>query len=1059
MEISKTNSEPKIFIMRKCILLLMLVFLYSIIQAQQTKVIGKVMNQNGIAIANTSILVKGTTNGTTTNEQGSFTLNATLGDVLEVSNLNYATKEVIVTSDAINITLVEKDSQMSEVVVVGYGTQRKSSLTGSVAQLSGERLTEVPAMNISNMLAGRLPGVTTLQQSGRPGFDDALLRIRGDKNPLVIVDGVPRDFANLDPNEIETISVLKDASSAAAYGVLGGNGVLLITTKKGAAKKPVIAYSGQYTTNEFTRFPKFLNGPDYMKWYRRGEEMDNEYITHNGGTPVKYTYTDIEYQQLADGTNTNPFFGNTDWLGKLLGNRSPAQHHNLSVNGGSENTKYFISLGYLNQKGVVKNNDFKRYNIRTNIETGIGKNFTIGLNLGARREDRNTSGIPADNESWMNPFYQAVRMLPNLPETTPDGIPVGYQAGAGVVNPIASIDKAGFQKMQSSVLNSTLNLRYKIPYLKGLELKLLTGYDKTTQQSKAWSEPYQLMLRTLGTNGWTWVPTLPAGITTTSLRESVYDFTRQAFQPSIVYENKFNKHGIKALALYEYIQQNNKLLSGGSRNFVLTDIKDIDFGSVAKEDISVGGNSSETRRGGYLGRINYDFDGRYLLELVARYDGSMNFIGSKKRWGFFPAASAGWVISKEDWFSKNESNPVSFLKLRASIGKLGEDRVSVTFPYLNTFSLTSNPVVIIGGKEYPALFTGAIANPDLTWETSTMKNIGLDATLWKGLLGIEFDWFYKVQRDILNSVAGIYPPSVGGYYNGLQNFGVVDYRGFDLRLTHHNNIGKLYYDVAANINWMRNRVIKWTEAANTPAAQRIVGKSRGTKFGLVADGLFQSWDEVNSWAASPSGSAAPGFIRYHDLNGDGKITTDDYAVIGKSNIPELMYGLDLKFKYSIIDVSLLLQGAAISNIALAGNYEGSAGVSNTSDNTPFTRSFYNYGNSPYYLVEDSWTPENPNAAFPRLSSYRAPMPNHNGWANSLYIRDGGYLRLKSMQVGATINPKVLEKIGFNSARIYVGGFNLFTWDKVKYLDPEMPNVNNGFYPQQKMYTAGINLSF
>lgn len=1043
--------------MRKSGLLILVLMAFAFCARSQV-VTGNVSNISGTSVSNASVIKKGTTKGTTTDEFGNFTIPAVNGEVLEISSVGYATQEIIVRGPVMNIRLMESGQSMGEVVVVGYGTQRKASLTGSVAQIRGERLLESPAMNITNMLAGKVPGLTALQQSGRPGFDDALIRLRGDKAPIVIVDGVQRDFANLDPNEIESISVLKDASAAAVYGVIGGNGVILITTKKGNNRKPVISYNGQFSVNEFTRFPKFLNGPDYMKWFRRGEELDNEYLLHNGSKPVQYTYTDQEIEMLQKGTNTNPFFGNTDWLGKLLGRKSMANHHNVSINGGTEDTRFFLSLGYLNQDGVVKNNDFKRYNVRANVETDLGKYLTVGLNLGARKEDRNSSGIPADNESWMNPFYQAVRMLPNLPEYTPDGIPVAYAAGAGVVNPIASIENSGFQKYQTSIFNGTFDVRYQIPGVKGLMLKLLTGYDKSMQESKAWSEPYQMALRTLGTNGWSWTNTLPAGITTTSLRESSSSVTKQTLQPSINYENSFGRSNVKGLLLYEYIQTDNKLLSGGTRNFIMTDIKDIDFGSTVKEDISVGGNTSQFKRGGYVGRVNYEFDRKYLLEFVGRYDGSMNFIGSNKRWGFFPAASAGWVITEEDFFKKLNS-PVTFLKLRGSIGKLGEDRINTSYPYLNTFTLTQPPVAVIGGKEVQGLYTNGIANPNLTWETSVMKNIGLSANLWKEVLGIEFDWFYKVQSDILNSVSATFPLSVGGYYSTLANYGIVDYRGFDLQLTHRKTFNKFNYNIAANASWIRNKYIRWTEAPNTPVEQRLIGKSRGTKFGLVAEGLFQSWDDVTNWAQSPSGSAAPGFIKYKDLNGDGKITQDDYTVIGKSNVPELTYGLDARIGYGIFDLSVLFQGAAMSDVALAGNYEGSAGVSNTSDNTPFTRTFYNYGNSPYYLVENAWTRENPNAQFPRLSSYRASMPNHNGWANSLYIRDGSYLRLKSVQLGANLAAGVLESAGFKKARIFIGGFNLLTWDKVKYLDPEMPNVNNGFYPQQKMYTAGINLTF
>lgn len=1049
--------------------LIMLLFQYHV-HAQTKTVGGKVTDSKGEGLPGVSVLRKGENTGTTTDAEGRFKLQLNPGTkTLVFTYIGFETREVNVTSAAeINVVLKETSSQLSEVVVVGYGTQKKSTLTGSVSQINGKELGEAPAMNVTNLLAGRLPGLATLQQSGRPGYDNSSLRIRGisttsgSSAPVTIVDGVEREFANLDPNEIESISILKDASAAATYGARGANGVILVTTKRGAIKKPTISYKGEASLTSFTRFPKFLNGPDYMDWYRKGEVMDNEYLTHNGSDPVPYTYSDEEIAALRDGTNTNPFFGNTDWMEELLGKDSYAQHHNISLNGGTEKVRYFTSIGLLNQDGVVKNNDFKRYNLRSNVDAKVTEAFSVSFDLGARKENRNSSGIPADNGSYMNPFFQAVRMLPNLPRYTQDGIATASRAGAGVVSPLEAVDKSGFQDYETGVLQSGLTLKLDVPQVKGLQLKMLTTYDRNYQQAKTWVQPYNLAYRDRGSGGWVWVNSQPTGITTNTLRQSSAVNNRITWQPSINYDHTFGDHNLKALAVYEYSQYDENSFSTGARNFALTDLKEIDYGSKASTDfISPTGNSGQTKRSGAIGRLNYDFKNKYLIELVGRYDVSMNFFGSDKKGDFYPAASIGWVVSDEPFF-EGLKDKIDFLKFRGSAGKLGNDVLpsGSSFPYLQTFSLTTTPTMVVGGNAVSALYTNSLPNPTLSWETMTAYNAGLNASLWGGLFGIEFDWFYKLTKDIINTQTGLFPSSIGGYQYAAVNYGMVANRGFELELTHHKKINEFDYSVKGTLNWARNKILRINEASNVPALQRLVGKSVGTKFGFVSEGLFRNWEEVDSWATSPSGGAAPGFIKYKDLNGDGQIKqNDDFTAIGRSNTPELVYGLNLNLKYKSFDFSTLFQGAGLADIALGGGYEGSGGTSGVSDNTPFTRSFYNLGNSPYYLVEQAWTPENPDAKYPRLSANRSGAPNHNGWQNSQYIVNGAYLRLKSIQVGAALGPKMLKKLSMQQCRIYLAGFNLFTWDHVKYLDPEMPNVNNGFYPQQKMYTLGTNITF
>lgn len=1036
---------------------------------QTQPVTGAITSSDGIPLPGVSVLIKGTTQGTSTDVAGKFSLPVTADKTtLVISMTGYVPVTVNARAgEQLKLTLEKNLKDLDEVVVVAYGRQKKGNVVGSVAQISGDQLKQAPAMNVTNLIAGRLPGVTALQQSGRPGADDATLRIRGigtygaNQGPLVIIDNVQRpSFAYLDPNEIESITILKDAVSTAVYGLQAANGIILITTKRGKNQKPQVSYDGSITVNSNTRFPKFLNGPDYMKWYNKGTDLDNDYLDHTGASPVPYTYSQKQIDEVRNGTNTNPLLGNTDWVDMLVGKTSLTQNHSISVRGGTDKVKYFTSVGVLDQDGVVKNTGFKRYNVRSNLDAELNEVFSVALDLGLRQQLTNTPGISPDNTAYLNPFYQAVRMLPNMPMYAPNGLPVAYNSNAGWVNPIASVEQSGYQKGQTNVFQGNLTFKVKVPWVKGLELKLLTAYDKSSTENKSWLTPYTLMGRSRDqvSGNYTEINTLP-GITRTTLRQSYSQYNRKTFQPSISYSNQFGDHTVNALVLYEWSQRKSNVFSTGASNFALTDLQEIDYGSKATEyQIAPTGSSSiDDSRAGMVARINYSFKDKYLLELASRYDASVNFLPAN-RWELFPAVGAGWVISKESFFDKL-GKTISYLKLKGSVGRVGND-VSSSFAYLQTFSLTTNPVVVIGGQPVSALYTSAPPNIDIHWETATQTNVGFESVFLNGLLGVDFEWFYKVTRDILDNPGSLYPLSLGGYAPASLNYGVVDNRGFDLQIRHRNTINKLQYGITANMNWAKNKIIRLNESPGLPEWQRRVGRSIGEKMGFIADGMYQTWEEAANGTSPSGGVVAPGFFKYRDLNGDGRLTrADDMTFVGRSNLPEIMYGLNIDLRYGGFDFSALFQGAALANVNLAGTYEGSSGTSGVDDNTPFTKTFYGYGNSPYFLVEDSWTPDNPHAKFPRLTAYKAPLSSNNAHSNSGWIRDGSYLRLKSAQLGYSLPARLLNKIKVQQVRFYISGFNLITWDKLKYLDPEMPNVNNGFYPQQRMYSGGVNITF
>ncbi|RXK82886.1 SusC/RagA family TonB-linked outer membrane protein [Filimonas effusa] len=1062
------NSKLPLWLWRRITLLAVFVACYSLLMAQSHKITGTVTDATGKPLAGASVLVKGTTTGTSTGDNGKFALSVNKAVVtLQISMTGYVLATVNAEAGKeLVVSLTESLKEMEEVVVVGYGKQKRTNVVGSVAQINGDELKKMPTMNVTNMLSGRLPGLTTLQQSGRPGNDDATLRIRGigtygaNQGPLVIIDNVQRpSFANLDPNEIESITILKDAVSTAVYGLQAANGIILITTKRGKNQKPVISYDGAVTVNSNTRFPKFLNGPDYMTWYNKGIDMDNDYQSHTNGDPVPTVYTQDQIDAVRNGTNTNPLLGNTDWVGTLVDNTATTQQHGVTVRGGTDKVKYFSSLGYLDQQGIVKNTNYKRYNVRTNVDAQLNDYLSVALDLGARQQLSNTPGITPDNDSYMNPFYQAVRMLPNMPMYAPNGLPVAHQAGAGWVNPIAAIEQSGYQKGQTNVFQGNVSLVFKVPGVKGLEAKLLAAYDKSSTENKSWLTPYQLMGRARDqvTGNYTLIPN-PPGITKTTLRQSYSQNNRRTFQPSLSYNNKFGEHSFTGLVLYEWSSYRSNLFSTGASNFPLTDLQEINFGSTAAGDwITPTGTSGVDARAGLVSRVNYAYKDRYLLELANRWDASVKF-AKNNRWKMFPAVGLGWIVSKEDFF-KDLNKTVSFFKLKGSVGRLGND-VAGAFGYLQTFQLTTDPVVVMGGQPVSALYTSSPPNVNVKWETATSSNIGFESILWNGLLSVDFEWFDKITTGILVNTGATYPLTIGGYYPATTNYGKMANHGFDLQLRHNNHIGDLQIGLTGNLNWARNKILRYTESAGLPEWQRVVGKPYGQKLGFVAEGMYQDWHEAANGISPSGGFLAPGFFKYKDLNGDGRLTrTDDMTFVGRSNMPELMFGFNIDLKYKGFDLSALFQGAALCNVSLAGAYEGASGVSGVEDNTPFTRAFYNFGNSPYFLVEDAWTPDNPNAAFPRLSSYKASLTAHNANANSGWVRDGSYVRLKSLQIGYSLPSKWLQAAKIQQLRLYVSGFNLITWDKLKYLDPEMPNVNNGFYPQQRMISGGMNITF
>lgn len=1051
------NYTGKINLVFKSLFLTLFIFI-SYATFAQVNIRGKVVDSAGESLVGVNVIIKGSRLGTVTDLNGEFSLSvSSTNSTLLFTYVGFTELEVPLNGRTLlNVTLEQDIEMLDEVVVVGYGTQKKVSVTGSVSQIGSKEILQAPSGNITSLLAGKLPGLTAQQSSGQPGADGSSIRIRGlstmgASSPTIIVDGVQRSMDQLDPNDIESISILKDASSAAVYGVQGAGGVILVTTKRGTIKKPQISYTGKVSYNKNTLFPEFLNGPDFIKYYNQALVMD-------GKDPI---FSEDLYRKSL---NHDPEgkISNTNWHEEIMKPGSYSTHHNVNVNGGSESIKYFLSAGYLEQDGIIDNFDFNRYNVRSNVDVNLNHGFRLQLDLHARQEKRKAGYFSASNQSWNNPIMLASKVFPFLP-TTYNGLPtVGHFNKNNTLNPIV-YNNVGYNNSEMNVLLSSANLTWELPWVKGLEFGTKLSYDKDYTTARSWAAPQKVNSYDIATNEYEEVLT-NLGVTvdnTEIFRHAVSQFYRMTFQPSINYSNTFGKHEVSGLLLFEGAVQEGENLAATAVDFDVTSLHELDMGNNIQDDNgrpNVDGNSSIFRRAGFVGRINYAYENRYLLELAARYDGSSRF-PSENRWGFFPAASAGWRISEEPFFV-DYKDKIEQLKLRASAGVLGNDLNVGQFAYLNM--MRRNPATIyIGDKEYISVYTAGEVNRDITWEKTATYNIGFDLTLNRGIFGMEFDYFYQYTTDILIGGGSLYPPSLGGNYPGTVNGGEVANHGLELVLTHQNKIGEVFYNVRGNVGWSRNKILRMNESPNTPLYQKRTGRKMGEKMGFIAEGLYKSEEQIMN---TPTLShlqkitqIRPGDIIYKDLNGDGKIeSAQDYTFLGNSNFPELMYGFNLGATWRKFDFSIFFQGAAIKDMFLSGVY-GNGAV----DATIYTRPFHGNGNSPYFLIENSWTPDNMDSEFTRLTTVAAEVGNCNGWASSWWMRDASYLRLKNAQIAYNMRSETLKSIGLENIRLSLTGSNLLTWSGLnKYgIDPEAPEISNGYYPQQRTFEFGINITF
>ena len=1027
--------------------LTLLIALFFCIQAfAQIPVKGRVVDADGEPLPGVVVMQKSSGSmGSMTDENGNFSLSVSSADaVLHFTLMGYQdAEEPVGAKRHFNVTLKDDTTFLDEAVVVGYGVQKKGTLTSSIASINREKLSSAPTDNMSNMLGGKLPGLVSRQTSGVPGENEAQIYIRGisttgTSTPLVLVDGVERDFSNLDPSEIADITILKDAASAAVYGVKGANGVILVTTRRGDVASTTVTYNASLTMSGNAEMIELLNGEEFAYWHNKASDLD--------GLMREYSEQQIGY--IRNGNDPQGIFGNTDYLDLIFKKVAYGQNHNLSISGGSKSVRYFVGGSYLDQDGIIDNVWFKRYNLRSNVDINLSDDLTLKLDVSGRIENRHQNGVSAGSSDptasldnggaeygYKNIVFYALSARPTTRPMTPDGVYIGYQ------NPLVARDASGFQEKNRSFVQTGVTLQYNVPFVKGLTAKAMGSYDfQNTLQKKLllpcdqvtpkYSGADETLTLTPGNS-----PHLASGVN--QLTESHQLFSRYTFTAQLNYQNTFDLHEVGADLVWEQSGTSSRYFAAGKQNFAITEIPDLDFSTDVTPN-SVRGYHSNTGRQGLLLRANYVYDGKYIVSASLRNDWSAKFSKSH-RLGVFPALSLGWRM--------NEA-----LKLRASWGVLGNDSIS-DFLYVQGVSLSTKPTAVINGKPVQSISTTSVPNSDITWETTTTYNVGADLRLWDGLLSAEADVFYKVTTNILQSQAGENPPSIGSNFPAIVNSGVVDVKGFELSLKHENKVGELAYTIGANTSFARNRYISINDSDNIPAYQSKLGQSLGAVLGYVSDGLYRDEQDL---ASSPKTSNAVrvGDIKYKDLNGDGKITAEDRTWIARSPIPEVMFGLDFNFKWRGFDAVLFFQGATNTEIMLCGTYSALG----YSDGTYYTQAFKWGSNPPKYLVEGSWTPDHTDASYPRLSTQSSP---NNVYTSDFWARDASYLRLKNVQLGYTFPKTVTRKFYVDALRLYVSASNVFTISGLSALgiDPEAPSVNNGYYPQQRVVSLGASLTF
>jgi TonB-linked SusC/RagA family outer membrane protein len=964
---------------------------------------------------------------------GNFSLTTAENAVLQISFIGYITQEIGVSSTgggkSLIIKLLEDSQALEEVVVVGYGTQRKGNLTGSISTVKAAEISVAPVASTTNALAGRLPGLISQQSSGQPGSDAASLSIRGFGEALIIVDGIETGFNTIDANQIESISILKDGS-ASIYGSRAGNGVILVTTKRGSEQKPTITLNTSYTMQGVTNMPKTASAGQYA-------EMAREEWIQSGRPEATAPFTEEQIRKYYEGTD--PQYPNTNWYDELVRDWAPQQQHNLSVRGGNEMIKYYGFLGYMDQQTMFKKNggDYNRYNLQSNIDAQIIEGLTLQLDLSAIFNSSifTARGMHAgDNSVWQDLW----NTLPTCPATLPDPSKISWADGQGTggAHVSSNYDLYGASRNSSQNLKGTGVLTYSIPRVEGLSAKLFVNYMRNYSKSSTFSKPVEFYRYDILSNTYTLAGALGSQA---QMRVNQSQSSMLTTQLSLNYDRVFARvHHLAAMALYEGIDYGSEWISAGRDGYLSTAIEQLFAGN--SETATNGGAASEMGRSSFVSRLNYSYMDKYLLETTLRMDASAKF-APKKRWGYFPGISFGWRISQEDFMKR--VSLVDDLKIRVSYGSSGNDGVG-NFQYLSGYAI--NGIYLLGGSVRQGIRSTGMANPDLTWEKIDIYNAGADWSLLNRTLYGTVEAFYRMRSGIPANRLTTLPNTFGASLPS-ENLNSLNDRGFEFSLGTARKYGDFSFDVNGNISWSRAKWEHYEEAERTdPDESRLYiasGKWTDRRIGYRSDGLFSSQAEIDALPFDQDlrGNATlrPGDIRYIDDNGDGKLDWRDQVVLGPGTSPHWMYGINLNVKYGNFDFATLFQGAFgyyTHIVLLHGNKFNSEQIYNL-----------------------RWTESNSDAhaLIPRLGG-----ASTNNLTSDYRLKSAGYLRLKTLSFGYNIPSELLRAIHIRQARFYLSGINLLTLDRLRRynIDPEMPDGQGGYYyPQQRTVSMGLNVSF
>ncbi len=1004
---------------------------------QQVKVTGKITDSsNNEGIPGVNVVVKGTTTGTVTDVNGNYSIDVSdRNTTLVFSFIGYKFQEIVVNEKTvINVGLVSSMTDIDEVVVVGYGIQKRANVVGAVASVSGEKLLTIPAMNVSNAISGLIPGVTVIQQTGEPGNLNPRIMVRGrttvsgETAPLVVIDGVPgRSMGEIDPNDIESLSVLKDAS-AAIYGAQAANGVILIQTKSGREGKPRLNYQFYEGVMTPTLLPEVTNASEYAT-------MLSEYQVAQGKAR-RYSDKDIE----LFGNGKDPWeHPNTDWYGDLIKKWTTTTRHNVTLDGGAGGMKYYVSFGYKTDDAFYKasSTKYKQYNVRTKLEMPINDWLKTGIELAGFLNNRIYPYKSADAI-----VGQSTRLVPTNWSFWPTGEP-GPDIEYGD-NPVeTSTFSAGKNDQKTYRLLSTFNATITVPFIKGLSFTGSYSYDLSNNYNKEFYQPWTLYYpdwakATRGADGFiTKMPLVPTlrGLSSAENHERSNRTINQTTMINANYFKSFGDHNISLFGGFEQYQSDWNEFYGYRKHYISSIIQTMNAGNSTDQNIT--GSASIYARKSWIGRATYDYKGKYLAEVVFRADGSLKFPESK-RWGYFPALLLGWRAS-EEIFWKNNLPFIDYFKLRASFGMMGMDPGSA-FQFMDRYGISSGMVFGTSGAIQTVVGPPTIANPNITWETQKTYNVGFDSKFMNDLFHLNTEFFYNKREDILvTKDASV--PNFTGLSLPQENLGIVDNRGFELDGGVHKAINKdLRIDITANFSYSRNEIVKMDEPKKAQPWQQLTGHSFGAWLMYDAIGIFKDQAQVDATPAKVAGTK-PGDVIFRDVSGDGQITGDDRILFDKVNAPETFYGGNITVGYKSFTLSVQVQGQG--EFLKNSQYDNRRGEA---------------GNYYKWQFDNRWTPTNTVTniarAYNRDDLYWSPDVHMSDY----WLENTAYARLKNVVLNYAIPPKYYSKIGIARASVYFTGNNLaLIYSATKKWDPETNNP--GVYPTMKTFAVGANITF